>query len=132
MNIPMSVPLLVVALLAVAPSESQVAQTPVSPTVRESSLLPSQEALLEARVTALENKVTQMGSDIKILKNHAHQYLHSKGPTMYMSVHDLAAAMQPHSSTPTTQYFIPLTLSPSSQPGIGEIQTMTSGPITPP
>ena len=132
MNIPMSVPLLVIALLAVAPAEPQVAQAPGSPAVHESSLLPSQEALLEARVTALETEVTQMTSDVKTLKKHAHQYFTLKGPSMYMSIHDLSVAMQPHSSTPTTQYFVPLTLSPSSQPGVGGVQSWTSAPLTPP
>lgn len=125
-------PVLAVALLALTPAGYQVAQTPSTSPLSGANRLPSQEQLLDARITALEGQVTQLTADVKTLKNHAHQYWRSKTPSTYMSIHDLSIAMQPHSATPTTQYFIPLTLSPGGVQGVGEIQSMTSTPMTPP
>jgi hypothetical protein len=125
-------PVLAVALLALTPEGYQVAQTPNTSPLSGANRMPSQEQLDEARITTLEAQVTQLQADVKTLKNHAHQYLRSKGPSTYMSIHDLSIAMQPHSATPTTQYFIPLTLSTSGSVGLDGIQAFTTGPMTPP
>jgi len=91
--------------------------------------LPSQAELLEGRVTALEREVAQLKSDGNGLKTHVHSFWQQRGPTTYMSIHDLSIAMQPHSNTPTTEYFVPLVLSPGSAPSVGGVRSTTSEPI---
>jgi hypothetical protein len=90
--------------------------------------LPSQAELLEGRVTALEREVAQLQSDVKGLKTHVHSFLQQRGPTTYMSIHDLSIAMQPHSNTPTADYFVPLVLSSGSAPSVGGVRSTTSEP----
>ncbi len=131
MTINPAAPVLALAVLALTPSALVIAQT-TSSGIHGMTPVPTQEQQLEARVTTLEGEVTQLTAEIKALKTHTHQYFIPKGPSTYMSIHDLSLAMQPHSTTPTTQYYVPLMLSPGGQPGVGGIQSMTSGPMTPP
>ena len=92
-------PILALAVLALTPGALVIAQTS-TPGIHGLAPMPTQEQLLMARVTTLESEVTQLTADVKALKVHTHTYSHPKNATMYMSIHDLSVAMQPHSATP--------------------------------
>jgi 5-hydroxyisourate hydrolase-like protein (transthyretin family) len=128
-----AIPPLILALVLSFNPQMQQGPAPV-PTAsgdlrRSLTPLPSQEELLEGRVATLEREVAQLQSDEKGLKTHVHSFFQQRGPTTYMSIHDLSIAMQPHSSTPTTDYFVPLVLSPGSAPSVGGVRSTTSEPI---
>lgn len=128
-------PLAFVALLAIFPPPLSRA-TPVSDqgrgVPRSIAPMPSQEQLLVARVTALERQVAGLQSAVNALRAHVHTYTGQRSPTTYMSIHDLANNMKPGSPIPTTDYYVPLVLSPGAQPGVGGLRATTSTPIVPP
>jgi hypothetical protein len=129
---PLPPPPAIVFLMATLVAPLQAGQPNTSISGESHSMMPSQEQLLVARVTALETQLAQMKSDMKALQSHVHVFYAPRMATTYMSIHDLASAMQPHSNTPTTQYYVPLYLSPNGEPAVSGARGLTSTPTSAP
>jgi hypothetical protein len=136
MNVSALSPLAFIALLAAVPAQFPRDAAPApngsSGITRSRGTLPSQEQLLLARVATLEREVTALQSEMDGLKNHVHSFLAQRNPTTYMSMHDFATNIKPGSPIPTTEYYVPLILSPAGQPSISGLRATTSTPIAPP
>ena len=90
--------------------------------------VPSAAQIQDARIAKLEGQVARLQAVANAYNVHVHSYLHARNPTTYMSIHDLSIAMQPHSDTPTTDYYVPLILSSAGAPDVGGTRERTSSP----
>jgi hypothetical protein len=96
------------------------------------SSMPTEDQQLEARVTKLEKEIATLTADNAAMKAHVHTFLGPRNPSQYMSLHDIAVAIQPHSNTDTTVYWVPMYVSSGAPPSLSGIHESTSTPTSAP